>query len=156
MKNINPGVDCSLYLDDFLICYCSKNIHTTERKLQHNLNNIQDWPTKNDFKFSMSKTMCMHFCQLRKAHRLLKETYVYTVYYSKYHKGLNLLCCIHRLGFRTCPADSLLVEANEPSLNDRREKVSLFALKLQCNRSNPTYNTVLDQTILLFFKTNPI
>ena len=68
VKNINPGVDCSLYVDDFLICYRSKNMHTIERQLQQNLNNIQDWATKNGFKFSKSKTVCMHFCQLRKAH----------------------------------------------------------------------------------------
>ena len=68
MKNINPGVDCSLYVDDFLICYRSKNMHTIERQLQQNLTNIQDWATKNGFKFSKSKTVWMHFCQLRKAH----------------------------------------------------------------------------------------
>ena len=43
-------------------------MHTTERQLQQNLNNIQDWATKNGFKFSKSKTVCMHFYQLRKAH----------------------------------------------------------------------------------------
>ena len=46
-------------------------MHTIERQLQQNLNNIQDWATKNGFKFSKSKTVCMHFChfcQLRKAH----------------------------------------------------------------------------------------
>ena len=63
VKNINPGVDCSLYVDDFLICYRSKNMHTIERQLQQNLNNIQDWATKNGFKFSKSKTVCMHFCR---------------------------------------------------------------------------------------------
>ena len=68
LKNINPGVDCSLYVDDFLICYRSKNMHTIERQLQQNLNNIQDWATKNSFKFSKTKTVCMHFGQLRKAH----------------------------------------------------------------------------------------
>ena len=68
MKNTNPGVHCSLYVDEFLICYRSKNMHTNERQLQKNLNNIQDWATKDGFKFSKSKTVCMHFCQLRKAH----------------------------------------------------------------------------------------
>ena len=34
---------------------------------QQNLNYIQDWATKNGFKFSKSKTVCVHFCQLRKA-----------------------------------------------------------------------------------------
>ena len=43
-------------------------MHTIERQLQQNLNNIQDWASKNGFKFSKSKTVCMHFCQLRKAH----------------------------------------------------------------------------------------
>ena len=65
---INDIVDCSFYVDDFLICYRSKNMHTIERQLQQNSNNIQDWATKNGFKFSKSKTVCMHFCQLRKAH----------------------------------------------------------------------------------------
>ena len=32
VKNINPGVDCSLYVDDFLMCYRSKNMHTIERQ----------------------------------------------------------------------------------------------------------------------------
>ena len=41
-------------------------MHTVERQLQQNLSNIQDWATKNGFKFSKSKTVCMHFC--RKAH----------------------------------------------------------------------------------------
>ena len=68
VKTLNRGVDCSLYVDDFLICYRSKNMHTIERQLQQNLNNIQEWATRNGFKFSKSKTVCMHFCQLRKAH----------------------------------------------------------------------------------------
>ena len=68
VKTLNPGVDCSLYVDDFLICYRSKHMHTIERQLQQNLNNIQEWATRNGFKFSKSKTVCMLFCQLRKAH----------------------------------------------------------------------------------------
>ena len=65
VKNINPGVDCSLYVDDFF------NMLSLEKyayQLQQNLNNIQDWATNNGFKFSKSKNVCMHFCQLRKAH----------------------------------------------------------------------------------------
>ena len=38
MKTLNPGVDCSWYVDDFLICYRSKHMHTIERQLQQNLN----------------------------------------------------------------------------------------------------------------------
>ena len=34
IKAISPGVECSLYVDDFLICYRSKHIHIIERHLQ--------------------------------------------------------------------------------------------------------------------------
>ena len=234
VKNINPGDDCSLYVDDFLICYRSKNMHTIERQLQQNLNNIQDWASKNGFKFSKSKTVCMHFCQLRKAHDdpvltldgtpipVVEETKFLGVIFdkkltfiphikklkAKCQKALNLLRVvahtdwgadrkvllhlyrtivrskldygsivygsaresylktldtIHHQGirlalgaFRTSPADSLLVEANEPSLNDRREKLSLqFALKLKSNRSNPTYNTVFRPNYFTLFQNKP-
>ena len=37
VKCLNPGVDCSLYVDDLLICYRSKNMNTIERQLQLNL-----------------------------------------------------------------------------------------------------------------------
>ena len=67
VKTLNPGVDCSLYFDDFDLLSI-KNMHTIERQLQQNLNNIQDWAIRNGFKFSKSKTVCMHFCQLRKVH----------------------------------------------------------------------------------------
>ena len=43
-------------------------MNTIERQLQLNLNKIQKWSTENGFKFSKSKTVCMHFCHLRKAH----------------------------------------------------------------------------------------
>ena len=41
---------------------------TIERQLQQNLNKIENWATSNGFKFSKSKTQCVHFCQLRKQH----------------------------------------------------------------------------------------
>ena len=41
---------------------------TIERHLQQNLNKKEQWATKNGFKFSKSKTQCVHFCQLRKQH----------------------------------------------------------------------------------------
>ena len=71
---------------------------------------------------------------------------------TTHHQGIRLA-----LGaFRTSPADSLLVEANEPSLNDRPEKLSLqFALKLKSNRSNPTYNTVFRPNYFTLFQYKP-
>jgi len=40
---LSPGVECSLYVDDFLICYRSKFIHIIERHLQRSLNKLQHW-----------------------------------------------------------------------------------------------------------------
>ena len=60
--------DGSLYADDFCICFRSKNMRTIERHLQQCLNRIEDWATRNGFKFSKSKTQCVHFCQQRKIH----------------------------------------------------------------------------------------
>jgi len=65
VKTISPGVECSLYVDDFLICYRSKHIHIIERH-QQCLSKLSDWADTNGFKFSPSKTVCIHFCKLRK------------------------------------------------------------------------------------------
>ena len=68
VKALNPGVDCSLYVDNLLICYRSKHMHTIERQLQQCLNKIQKWALDNGFKFSKTKTQCMHFCHYRGLH----------------------------------------------------------------------------------------
>ena len=39
---------------------------SVERKLQHSLNTLGRWCDKNGFKFSPTKTMCVHVCKLRK------------------------------------------------------------------------------------------
>jgi len=66
VKAISPVVECSLYVDDFLICYRSKHIHIIERHLQQCLSKLEDWADTNGFKFSPSKTVCIHFCKLCK------------------------------------------------------------------------------------------
>jgi len=43
VKNLSPGVECSLYVDDFVICYRSKFIHIIERHLQRSLHKLQEW-----------------------------------------------------------------------------------------------------------------
>ena len=69
VKCLGNLTDCSLYVDDFYICYRSKSMATKiERQLQQNLNKIENWATSNGFKFSKSKTQGVHFCQLRKQH----------------------------------------------------------------------------------------
>ena len=62
---LKPGVDCSLYVDDFHICYRSSNMSIIERQLQLCLNKLQQWATDNGFRFSKTKTLCMHICQKR-------------------------------------------------------------------------------------------
>ena len=68
VKAIQANMTCSLYVDDFLICYRGKNMNVIERQLQLNLNKLHQWTLHNGFKFSQSKTVCMHFCQLRTLH----------------------------------------------------------------------------------------
>ena len=68
IKAVCPVVDYSLYVDDLLICYRSKHIHIIERHLQRSLNKLQEWADTNGFKFSTAKTVCVHFCRLRKFH----------------------------------------------------------------------------------------
>ena len=65
---LDTKTDGSLYVDDFGICYRSKNMRTIERHLQQSINRIEDWATNNGFKFSKSKTQCVHFCKLRRIH----------------------------------------------------------------------------------------
>ena len=203
VKAICPGVDCSLYIDDFVICFRSRNMNIIERQLQQCLNKQQTWSEENGFKFSKSKTKCMHICNLtgvqpdpelyldktkievvsefkflgvifskklsflphitalkkkcKKALNLLKIVahsewgadrkvllrlnrslirskldYGSVVYGSARKSYLKILDSIHNEGlrlvlgaFRTFPINSLYVEADEPSLSYRRQKLSL-------------------------------
>ena len=92
-----------------------------------------------------------------------KLDYGCIVYGSARPSYLKILDTIHHQGirlalgaFRTSPADSLLVEANEPPLKDRREKLSLqFGIKLKSNRSNSTHNTVFRPNFFSLFENKP-
>ena len=66
VKSVCPGVECFLSVDDFCICYRSKHMHTIERQFQQVQNNLSKWSSENGFKFSKTKTKCIHFCQSRK------------------------------------------------------------------------------------------
>ena len=218
MDCLDPKTDGSLYVDDFCMCYRSKSMRTIERHLQKCINRIENWASHNGFKFSKSKTQCVHFCQLRKVHND-PELYLYGslvpvvedfkflgvlfdrklsfIPHIKYLKAkclkaLNLLkvlshtdwgadrtvllqlyrslirskldygsivygsarpsyiCSldtVHHQGlrlalgaFRTSPVQSLYVEAEEPSLYLRREKLALqYAIRIAANPSNPVH-----------------
>ena len=218
MNCLDPKTDGSLYVDDFCMCYRSKSMRTIERHLQQCINRIEDWALHNGFKFSKSKTQCVHFCQLRKVHddpelylygslipvvedfkflgvifdrklsfiphikylkakclkalnllKVLSHTnwgadrtvllqlyrslirskldYGSIVYGSARKSYLMMLDTVHHQGlrlalgaFRTSPVESLHVEAEEPSLYLRREKLALqYAIRLAANPSNPTF-----------------
>ena len=79
-----------------------------------------------------------------------KLDYGCIVYGSARQSYLRKLDSIHNQGlrlalgaFRTSPVNSLYAEANEPSLNLRRKKLSLqYYLKLKSNPDNPTHKIV--------------
>ena len=48
--------------------YSSSYMLSSEIRLQHYLNRLGRGCDENGFKFSSTKTMCAHFCQLRKQH----------------------------------------------------------------------------------------
>ena len=234
VKCLDNLTDCSLYVDDFCICFRSKSMRTIERHLQQNLNKIEHWANNNGFKFSKSKTQCVHFCQLRKQHddpvltlygspipvvqeykylglifdkklsfiphikylkakclkslnilKVLSHTtwgadrttllklyrslirskldYGSIVYGSARKSYLAMLDPIHHQGlrlalgaFRTSPTASLYVEADEPSLNTRREKLSLqYAIRIAENNSNPAFDVTFQPKYTDLYESKP-
>ena len=69
-----------------------------------------------------------------------------------HHQGLRLA-----LGaFRTSPTASLYVEADEPSLNTRREKLSLqYAIRIAENNSNPAHDVTFQPKYTDLYESKP-
>ena len=69
-----------------------------------------------------------------------------------YNQGLRLA-----LGaFRTSPVASLYVEADEPSLYSRREKLSLqYAIRLAANPSNPAHEVTFPPNYVDLYEQKP-
>ena len=65
VKSVLKGSEASLFVDDFALCIRAKFFPHAQRLLQLCVNSVQDWISKNGFKFSTSKTVCMHFCNQR-------------------------------------------------------------------------------------------
>ena len=65
VKVLGKDVEGSLYVDDFLMSYRAKNTKSCERQLQGCLHKIEKWCTENGFKFSQTKTVCLHFHKKR-------------------------------------------------------------------------------------------
>lgn len=61
VKSVKPEIDKSLFVDDFSISASGKTLAGVERQLQLCVNKLQKWVDDNGFKFSVSKTECIHF-----------------------------------------------------------------------------------------------
>ena len=62
VKQVDPGVECFLYVDYFVIMYKYPTIDAVQRKLQQSINKLEEWTLKNGFTISKNKTVAMHFC----------------------------------------------------------------------------------------------
>ena len=65
-KELTRGVECSLYVDDFVIFFRSKSVLGIQRQLQRSINNIVKWTISNGFTVSPNKTVAMRFCNCKK------------------------------------------------------------------------------------------
>ena len=50
-----------LFVDDLAICFRGRSLDTIERHLQQAVNAIQEWATKNGFRFAAHKCKVVHF-----------------------------------------------------------------------------------------------
>ena len=51
----------ALFVDDLAICFCGRSLDTIERHLQQSVNVIQEWATRNGFRFAAHKCKVVHF-----------------------------------------------------------------------------------------------
>ena len=51
----------ALFVDDLAICFRGRSLDTIERHLQQAVNVIQEWATRNDFRFAANKCKVIHF-----------------------------------------------------------------------------------------------
>ena len=65
---IPQQVTASLYVDDLAIFCRSSSTAIAARNLQGTVNNVLKWATDHGFKFSLSKTTCVHFCRISRLH----------------------------------------------------------------------------------------
>ena len=66
VKSVSKSLKASLFVDDCATCIREKFLPHAQRLMQPCVNSVLDWVSKNGFKFSTSKTVCMHFCNQRK------------------------------------------------------------------------------------------
>ena len=65
---IPPGVLTTLFVNDLSLSFSVSTMALAERRIQLGINTVVKWADTNDFKFSCSKTVVVHFCKIRKFH----------------------------------------------------------------------------------------
>ncbi|GFN82086.1 Pol-like protein [Plakobranchus ocellatus] len=65
IKSVSKHVNASLFVDDFAIYAEGKHLQHLERTIQLCINNVQKWDSDNGFRFSVSKTTCVHLHRQR-------------------------------------------------------------------------------------------
>ena len=65
MTCIRLPVEGLLYVDDLTIVCKSANLNLASRQIQLTFNHLVDWSHQTGFRFSPTKTVCVHFCRKR-------------------------------------------------------------------------------------------
>lgn len=68
LTEIDESVGRCMYVDDLAIFYSSKSMQNIEDTLQQNIDQLVEAAERKVYRFSPSKTKCVHFCRLRKPH----------------------------------------------------------------------------------------
>ena len=65
VKEVTPGVEVSLYVDDFCLMFRSKSMRTIQRQIDRCIPKVKAWCLKNGFTIAEGedKTVAMHFCK---------------------------------------------------------------------------------------------
>ena len=90
-------------------------MHTIGRQLQQNVNNIQEWATRNGFKFSKSKTVCMHFVSQEKHMMILYSPWMVNLFQWK--RKQSFFCVIFDKKLTFIPHIKKLIAKCQKALN---------------------------------------
>ena len=69
VKSVRTNANTSLFVDDFAIYIEGKYLPHLERSMQLCVDQVNKWVTQNGFKFSIDKTVCVHFHRQRNLHQ---------------------------------------------------------------------------------------
>ncbi|KAK3869595.1 hypothetical protein Pcinc_025118 [Petrolisthes cinctipes] len=134
-SSLPDGIANSMYVDNLAVWCAASRMSVAEWCMQLALDRVSRWTGSHGFRFSPSKTVAMLFCRIRGIHPvpdlfMSKLDYGCEVYSSATDARLRVLDPVHHAGvrlatgaFRSSPIPSLLVDANEPSLDLRRQSL---------------------------------